>query len=454
MTPLNLLGSQLALGAGLVGALVAGAARGVPARATRWLAALALVAAAALASRTLPGAAGGPLLRVDGTGLAWQYLFCLAALPFALIAPTTDEVVPALLLSSVLGMALLASAGNLIMLFIGLEFLSLPAYLLVARAPGRGRAANEAAVKYFVMGSTAGAIFLLGLACHYAASRTLALLPSGGPLATVGVALMGAAALFKVGCVPLHFWLPDVYESSSPELAGFLSTSLKAAGILLLMRVVSLAPQSGFARALPTLGAVTALVGAFLALRQRSVQRLLAYSSVSHAGNMILGVGAWAAQGLVPSAAAAVYLYLAAYAVLSNGAFLFLRASGLRDRAELAGYARKRPYLAAPFAVVLLALGGIPPGAGFLAKLFVLWEALKAGFYYAAFFGGLASLVGLGYYLGLVRDMYLLDPAPAAGQEPAESCCAGATIAVLAVPAALMGLMPGLVTLFSRWLAP
>lgn len=445
------MGSQLALGAGLVGTLLAGTFAW-PARASRALAAVALAAAAALAAQALPGSASGPLLRVDGAAIAWQYLFCAGALPFALVARASDEVVPALLLASVLGMALLSASGSLVMLFVGLEFLSLPAYLLVARAPGRGAAAQEAAVKYFVMGSAAGALFLLGMACRYAATRGFSLEPSGEPLALVGVALMGAAALFKIGCVPLHFWLPDVYESSSPELAGFLSTSVKAAAVLLLMRVVGLAPDSAFARALPALGGVTALVGALLALRQTRLQRLLAYSSVSHAGNLVLGVGAWAAQGRAPAAAAAVYLYLAAYVFMSNGAFLFVRASGAKTRTELSGYGKRNLPAAVLFSVVLLALGGVPPGGGFLAKLFVFWEAIKAGLWAPALAGGLAALIGLGYYLGLVRDMFFSD-SPKDAPAPEGDSRALAALAVCAIPAAVLGVFPQLIDLFTRWLS-
>lgn len=445
-------GPQLALGAGLLAALISGLWPRVPAASSRAVGAIALVLALVLAALTLPGTGEGMLIRVDGIAIGWQYVFYLGALPFALLMRSDDEVSPALMLGSVLGMALLAASANLLMLFIGLEFLSLPAYLLVARAKGRNAGAQEAAVKYFFAGSTAGAMFLLGLSLHYAASRTLALAPGIGPLAEAGVALMGAAALFKVGCVPLHFWLPDVYESAAPEVSGFLSTSVKAAGILLLIRVTSLAPSSGFAQALPWLGAATALFGAILALRQTRLQRLLAYSSMAHAGNLILAVGAWAAQGMVPTAAASVYFYLFAYLFMNNGAFGFLRVTGLSERSELAGYAAKRPMLAALFAALLLSLGGIPPAAGFLAKLLVFWEAIKAGLYVPVALAGLAALISLGYYLGLVRDMYLDKPVVA---EHVPACLFDRMVlTACAVPAALLGLLPWLPGVFARWLTP
>ncbi len=452
--PLVGFGPQLALAGGVLLALASGLSRSIPARFSRALGPAALVAALVLAALTLPGASQGPLIRVDGLSLGWQYVFYLGALPFAFLMRSDDEVSPALLLGSVLGMALLAASANLLMLFIGLEFLSLPAYLLVARAKGRGPGANEAAVKYFFAGSTAGALFLLGLALRYSAAKTLGLGEAVGPLADAGVALMGAAALFKVGCVPLHFWLPDVYESSAPELSGFLSTSVKSAGILLLMRVTALAPASGFARSLPWLGAITALFGAVLALRQTRLQRLLAYSSIAHAGNLILGVGVWAAQSALPVPAAAIYFYLFAYAFMNNGAFGFLRASGLTKRAELAGYAKARPLPAALFAVILLSLGGIPPTAGFLAKLLIFWEAIKAAAYGPAVLAGLAALVSLGYYLSLVRDMYFERVEEGGGEhEPVPAFEVG-VLAACAIPASFLGLLPWLPTIFARWLTP
>ena len=446
-------GPQLALAAGLLVTLASGLASGVPADFSRRLAPAALVAALALAALTLPGASSGPLIRVDGLSLGWEYVFFVGGLPFALLMRCDDEVTPTLLLGSVLGMTLLACAGNLLMLFLGLEFLSLPAYLLVARAKGRGAGANEAAVKYFFAGSTAGAMFLLGMTLRYAATKTLGFGESAGPLAQAGVALMGAAALFKVGCFPLHFWLPDVYEASAPELTGFLSTALKAAGVLLLMRVTSLAPDSGFARALPWLGAVTALFGAVLALRQTRLQRLLAYSSIAHAGNLILGVGAWAAQRALPIPAAAVYFYLVAYVFMNNGAFAFLRAAGVSERAELAGYAQRRPLAAGLFAVVLLSLGGIPPTAGFLAKLLIFWEAIKAQLYGPAVLAGVAALVSLGYYLALVRDMYF-EPVAEGGEHAPIAAFDKIVLAACAAPAAVLGLMPWLPAAFARWLTP
>lgn len=451
-SPLILLGSPIVLSAGVLGVLAAGMGKGSTASWSRLLAIGALILAGALALGGIPGGFG-PLVRLDGLGLSWQVLFCAGALPFAFLAGAEDEIPPALLLGSVLGMALLASSWSLLMLFIGLELMSLPAYLLVARTGPQGGRALEAAVKYFFAGGAAGALFLLGMALYYVSSRSLALIGAPGPIAEAGLALMGAAALFKVGAVPLHFWLPDVYEASPPELAGFLSTAMKAAGVLLLMRLAALLPQSALAGSLASVGAVTMIFGSLLALRQDNLQRLLAYASIAHAGNIILGVGAWAAQGALPGEAAAVFFYLAAYLVMSNGVFAALKASGARSRQDLRGLARREPLLAAALAALLLAQAGIPPTAGFLAKLLIFWEALKAGLYGPLAAAGLSALIALGYYLSLVRDMYFEEGDEGRQADASADAKARLVVYLCAIPAALLGLAPWLLGAISGALA-
>ena len=226
---MNFLAPQAALAAGVLGALGLGLLRRPPAWAVRTLTLAAPVIALILMRQVLPAVAG-PLVGADVKGLCWQLVIVAAALPLAVLLPG-DDVESALFLGSLLGMSLLAVSGNLLMLFVSLEFMSLPAYLLVARAGrGSGERRLEAAVKYFFAGALAGAFFLLGLALYYAHSRTLAI--TAEPLGfqgQAGLALMAAAALFKIGAVPLHWWLPDVYEAASPEVAGFLSTAMKSA---------------------------------------------------------------------------------------------------------------------------------------------------------------------------------------------------------------------------------
>ena len=447
---MNLLAPQAALVAGVLGALGLGLVRRPPAIGARALALAAPIAALWLLRSTMPGVLG-PLVGIDLKGLCWQLVIFAGALPLAFLS-SGDDVEAALFLGSVLGMSLLAVAGNLIMLFVGLEFMSLPAYLLVARAgEGDSRLRLEAAVKYFFAGALGGALFLLGLALYYADTRSFG--PTLGPLGLqgqAGAALMAAGALFKIGAVPLHWWLPDVYSAAAPEVAGFLATSMKAAAVLFLMRVVSLAPDAVFVRALPGVGALTALVGAFFALRQQRLQRLLAYLSLSHAGLLVIGVGAWALLGHAQAASASLLFYLGADALMSNGSFAFLKASGAVTRADLRGYAAAAPGLAGAFAVLLFALAGIPPTGGFVAELLIFWQAVHAQLAVPIVLGAVAALVSLGYCLSLLRDLYF-EEAGVVLPPPAGCQASAARIVVLVCAIGIMALV--LAPLFLRGLA-
>lgn len=438
---------QAALASGVMGALGLGLLRRPPSLAVRVVALLAPLAALLLLQHESE-ALVLPLLNVDFKSLGWQLVIYAAALPLALRS-SGDDVEAALFLGAVLGMGLIAAAGNLPMLFIGLEFMSLPAYLLVARAgtgdPGRRL---EAAIKYFFAGALAGGLFLLGMALYYSETRVLGPSPiSVGPLAQAGVALMAAAALFKIGAVPLHWWLPDVYEAAAPEVTGFLSTAMKSAAVLFLMRVVQIVPQADVAVLLPWIGAVTSIYGAVMALRQERLARLLAYSSMAHAGLLVLGVGAWARMGQSSSAAAAILFYLGVYALMSNGTFGFLAATGLETRSQLKGYAKRQPGLALAFAALLFSLGGVPPMGGFVAKLLVMWQAVGAELTGPVIVAAISALVSLGYYLALVRDLYFEEPLEEVPQP------AGAFSRILVLSCALGALVTGAAPLLLKNIA-
>ena len=442
ISALGLWGPAAALAGGALAVLAIGMGATGEHRPPAWLmkaAAAASVLAALYLGAFSPEAARPPLLRGDLLGASLQTVFLAAGLSLLFMMDPGDEVPPALVLGSLIGMALIAVSNSLLALFIGLELMSVPAYLLVARS--RSPQALEAAVKYFFAGAAAGALFILGMAVHFSVARDLELALAPGRLGEAALALMAAAALFKLGAAPLHFWLPDVYEASDPELAGFFSTGVKAAAVLLLARLAGIS-QGPVLEVLPWAAALTVLTGAVVALRQTRLQRLLAYSSISHAGFMLLAVAAWAGQGQPASGAGAVFFYSVAYLFMSGGAFLWLRAAGISERAELKGLARSRPADAAVLSVLLLALAGIPPTAGFVAKFLVLWEAFKAGLYVPLLLAGLGALLSLGYYLGMVRDMYFDE---AEGEAPAvlETGLAGRSlVAAFAVLALLLGLMP------------
>jgi NADH-quinone oxidoreductase subunit N len=454
VSALGLWGPAAALAGGALAVLAIGMGATREHQAPAWLM-KAAAAAAVLAALSLgvlsPEAARPPLLRGDLLGASLQAVFLAAGLTLLFVMEPGDEVSPALVLGSLIGMAIIAVSGSLLALFIGLELMSVPAYLLVARS--RSSRALEAAVKYFFAGGAAGALFAMGMAVHFSAARSLDLAAAPGGLGEAGLALMTAAALFKLGAVPLHFWLPDVYEASDPELAGFFSTGVKAAAVLLLARLAALS-QGPVLAALPWAAALTIIAGAVVALRQARLQRLLAYSSISHAGFMLLAVAAWAGQGRPAAAAGAVFFYAAAYLFMSGGAFLWLKAAGLSERAELKGLARSRPVDAAVLTVLLLALAGIPPTAGFAAKFLVFWEGFKAGIYAPLVLAGLGALLSLGYYLGMVRDMYFDEPEGEAPSVPETGLAGRGLVFAFAMLALLLGAMPWLADALSPGGAP
>ncbi|MDD5305444.1 MAG: proton-conducting transporter membrane subunit [Elusimicrobia bacterium] len=442
------MGSQAALVAGVLGTLSLGLMKRPPALALRALAVAAIACAMLFAVWTPSDVLVSPILLCDSKSIGWQYLIYLGALPLALWLDGTDDVMAALFLGSTLGMSLLAAAANLPMLFVALEFMSLPAYLLVARSRPGARGL-EAAIKYFFAGGVAGALFMLGLAMYYADTRSLAGSSALTSLGQAGATLMAAAALFKLGAFPLNWWLPDVYEAAAPEVSGFLSTAMKSAAVLFLMRLCELAPQAKFAAYLPAVGAVTALVGSIMALRQERLQRLLAYSSVSNAGLLIIGVGAWAAAGRSADGVSAILFFLGAYAFMSNGTFAFLKYSGLETRTQLKGRGFAMPAAAAAFTILLFSLGGIPPTGGFMAKLLLLWRAVDAELFWPAASGALAALISLSYYLGMVRELWFEKadgPAPKTG--PGASLVIACAVGVLLLGAApwLMSSLSGALT--------
>lgn len=435
---------QAALATGVLVALTLGLMKRPPALALRAVAVGTVILALLFATWSPLDGFASVILLGDAKSFGWQYLIYLGALPLALWLDGSDDVEVALFLGSTLGMSLLAAAANLPMLFIALEFMSLPAYLLVARSRGGSRAL-EAAIKYFFAGGVAGALFMLGLSLYYADTKSLAGAGELSPLGQAGAVLMSAAALFKLGAFPLNWWLPDVYEAAAPEVSGFLSTAMKSAAVLFLMRLCELAPQARFIAYLPAIGAATALFGSVMALRQERLQRLLAYSSVSNAGLLILGVGAWAAAGRPADGVSAILFFLGAYAFMSNGTFAFVKFSGIETRDQLKGRGAALALPAAAFTVLLFSLGGIPPTGGFIAKLLLLWRAVDASLLWPALIGALSALISLSYYLGLTRDLWFEAPR---GPEP-KTAHGGPLVVACAAGVLLLGAAPWLMSWLS-----
>jgi NADH-quinone oxidoreductase subunit N len=360
-----------------------------------------------------------------------------------------------LLLGSALGMSLMVSSLNMLVLLIAVELASMPSYALVG-FDKRSRLGAEASIKYVIFGSVSAAVMLYGASLLYGLYGTLnlaALAPSllqdlssatNLPLLAIGLVAFMAGVAFKISAVPFHFWCPDAFEGAQVEVTTWLSVASKAAGICLLLRIMyTLASAAGSATGavapiVMTIGvvaAITCFVGNLAAYGQRSVKRLLAYSSIAHAGYMMM----FAAITLRPDISAeswtAVIVYLGTYLFMNLGAFgttaIITWQTGSDSIEHFNGLGRRNPLLAAGMAVCLFSLVGMPPLGGFIAKLWLLMVLARAGepwLWSLVIWASLNTLFSLFYYLRIIKHMYLIDdqrpalPAPPAGVFMVTAC--------------------------------
>ena len=346
-----------------------------------------------------------------------------------------------LLLGATLGLSLMAATNNLLMVFLAVGLASLPSYALAGSRTGSRRAA-EAALKYVLFGAVVGGVLAYGLSFLYGVTGSLQLqaLSAGPASAVLVLGLMGlvAGAAFKASAVPLHFWVPDVFEGAPIEVTAFLSVASKGAGLVLLVRVTQ--AVAGVAPALPAvvgvLGAITATVGNAAALSQQNVKRLLAYSSVAQAGYMLC------AMAVPGRAAAPVLAYLAVYAVMNLGVFAVTAVVMARTGSEavdaFAGLGRASPVLAGSMLVCLVSLIGLPPAGGFWAKVAILVALAQGGGFGRALVAVVVmnTIVSAFYYFRLIRVMYLTpgdQPNGGGRWEPVGTLLGGACAAALGV---------------------
>jgi NADH-quinone oxidoreductase subunit N len=326
------------------------------------------------------------------------------------------------MLFSIAGMMLMGSAIDLLVIFLALEILSLGVYVMtgIRRASAAGA---EAAFKYFLLGSFSSAFFLYGIAFAFAVSGStrleqlgiaLSAQGAGAPntLVLLAVGLLAVGFAFKVSAVPFHMWTPDAYEGAPTIVTAFMSTAVKAAAFAAFVRVF-LSPleplKDQWIPVLSVVAAVTMILGTVVGVVQSNVKRMLAYSSIAHAGYLMLGIIATTETGK-----AAVLFYLLAYAVTNLGALGIVALLGtpqeqhdeLRD---FSGLARTRPGLAALMSLFLLSLGGFPPTAGFIAKWYIFSAAVERGHYWLAIIGVLTSVVSVFFYLRVVVKMYMTE---------------------------------------------
>ena len=330
----------------------------------------------------------------------------------------------ALVLFAVVGMIMMATANDLLVVFIALEILSLAVYVLtgIRRDDPRG---TEAAFKYFLLGAFSSAFFLYGIAFTYGLSGSTRLdrvgaylaaqSMSDNPLILVAVGLLLVGFAFKISAVPFHMWTPDAYEGAPAVVTGFMSTGVKAAAFAAFTRVFLSAfePFSvDWAPIVWVLAVATMVLGTVVGVAQRNVKRMLAYSSIAHGGYLLVGLVAANQVGK-----AAILFYLLAYAVTNVAAFGVIALLGSRDAPndelrDFTGLWHTRPALAGLMTVCLLSLGGLPPTAGFIGKWYIFSAAVSAGYYGLAVIGVLTSVVSVFFYLRVVVMMYMADRDP------------------------------------------
>jgi NADH-quinone oxidoreductase subunit N len=425
------------------------------------LGAIGLVGAAA-ASALLWGhnASSFGVVQADNFGLfvTWV-LIIVGLLSLAFSVPTIErENLPggeyyALMLFALAGMMLMATATDLLVIFLALEVLSLGVYVLTG-IRRESAVSTEAAFKYFLLGAFSSAFFLYGIAFTYGVTGSTrldrvgsvlaaqALTPVPMQLVALGLLLVGFA--FKVSAVPFHMWTPDAYEGAPPAVTGFMSTGVKAAAFAAFVRVLLSAFEPLRAEWGPVLwvvAAATMILGAVAGVTQSSVKRMLAYSSIAHGGYLIVALLAANDVGK-----GAVLFYLLAYAVSNLGAFgvivLLDNADRPNDRVrDYAGLWQDHPGLAALMTIFLLSLGGFPPLAGFIGKWYVFSAAVSAGYVWLAIIGVLTSVVSVFFYLRVVVMMYM-TPETHVARFPPVPRIAGLALAVSAALVMYLGILP------------
>src|SRR5438045_152556 len=354
-----------------------------------------------------------------------------------------------LVLLSTLGMMVLISAADLIMLYLGLELMSLALYVVAASNRDNAKSV-EAGLKYFVLGALSSGMLLYGASLIYGFTGTVgfsgiaAAAKTGSTGIVFGLVFLLAGLCFKVSVVPFHMWTPDVYEGAPTPVTAFFASAPKVAALAVFTRVAltafpGIVPQ--WQQILVFVAIASMALGSFAAIGQKNIKRLMAYSSIGHMGFALVGLASGTVEGVQ-----GVIVYMAIYLAMTLGTFaciLSMRTSrGLVENiSDLAGLARTKPGMAFFLAVMMFSLAGIPPLAGFFAKYFVFLAAIKAGLYTLAVLGVLASVVGAYYYLSIVKVMYFDEPVGTFEPMP------GALKVVLGVSGLLM-------ILFIAWPAP
>jgi NADH-quinone oxidoreductase subunit N len=387
---------------------------------------------------------------VDPASSLAKTIVLALAVPVVLLARDEFEASPfyLLLLSSLYGVCVILSGDSLLTLFLGLELMSLPVYVLVLLAFRRPESA-EAALKYLVLSGAATATFLMGVSLLYGAGGSLALPAfaaalgsAGDPLAQAAVVLVIVAFFLKAAVVPFHAWAPDAYEAASVPVTAYMATIVKAAVLLAVVRLFGTVPLSqpivGLIAILPLASIVW---GNLAAMRQSSFRRMIAYSSIAHAGYLF-----YAFLGDGPGRFEAVVFYVLAYGLMNLLAFASLprgEDDAVRDRLEhLRGLFHREPYAAIMIGIAMLSLAGIPPLPGFIAKFLIFKNVMAAGYTLYAVLGLVASYLGIYFYLRVIQYLFMSPQEQAADRSPSRGVALGAGLICL-LPAILLAVLPG-----------
>jgi NADH-quinone oxidoreductase subunit N len=422
------------------------------------------------------------MLAVDGFSLFFRMVVLTSSFLIVIFSLQSEELKQtgrnlgeyyALLVGLTLGLMLMAGASNLLMMYIAIELSSLSSYILAGFIK-QSKSSSEASLKYVIYGAASSGMMLYGISILYGLTGSVdfytvnrALLV--GDYNTAAIVIAGILIMvgfgYKISAVPFHFWTPDVYEGAPITITAFLSVASKAAGFAMMIRffVISMVdPTSGRLQVgtwavlhgfewnlvLAGLAVLTMTLGNLIAVWQNNLKRLLAYSSIAHAGYMLLGVVVLSNQGI-----AAVMVYFAMYLFMNLGAFyvvmIIANKTGSEDIDSYKGLGHRSPIVGVAMTIFLLSLTGIPPTAGFVGKFYIFAALISAKWFWLAIIGVLNSVVSLYYYVRILRNMFLRDPAPNAGpiNIPVSQLI---VLAVLVIPTLLLGLYFGPIVEFAQ----
>lgn len=438
-----------------------------------YLSTLVLTSVLALLTSGHKGTTFQDMITLGGVANYFDVLFCaagvltmLAARPYLQREDAELDEFYTLLVSATAGMMLMAHANNLLVLFVGIELMSITFYVMAGFLRTNIRSV-EASLKYFLLGAFASGFLVYGMSLIYGATGSLqydvirdvvAQNATNFPtLFAVGTVLMAVAMSFKIAAFPFHQWAPDVYEGSPTVVTAFMSTAGKAAAfsafvalfIALMPGTSTLTPKLQLM--LAAVSAITMLVGNITAVAQTNIKRMLAYSSIAHAGYLLMGIVSNSADGY-----SAITFYVTSYVFMQLGAFIVV---GILERGneslleinDYAGLAKREPMLAFAMAVFMLSLAGIPPFAGFFGKYMLFVAAVESGFTWLTIVAVASSVISAYFYLGLIVKMYFTEPT--GEREPAVSGLAGITLVVTTAVSIILGLFasPFLTTFRSWW---